>query len=108
MHDYRTAVSSLSRLGLPLGVCTVYDAVPGLEPPLKAGLSLFNDVIVRLAAEHRLPVLDLRLVCDQPQDYSSLSPIEPSGRGSAKIARGLIDLLLTHEFDSPRCVVYGG
>ena len=45
---------------------------------------MFNDVILRVAFEHHLPVIDLRLVCNEPADYAN--PIEPSGRGGRKIA----------------------
>ncbi len=45
---------------------------------------MFNDVILRVAFEHHLPVIDLRLVCNEPVDYAN--PIEPSGRGGRKIA----------------------
>ena len=44
----------------------------------------FNDVILRVAFEHHLPVIDLRLICNEPADYAN--PIEPSGRGGRKIA----------------------
>jgi hypothetical protein len=44
----------------------------------------FNDVIVRVALEHRLPIIDLRPVCTERSDYSN--PIEPSGSGGRKIA----------------------
>jgi hypothetical protein len=51
------------------------------------GLTVFNDVILRVAIERRLPVLDLRLICNEPADYAN--PIEPSGRGGEKIARAI-------------------
>lgn len=50
-------------------------------------LNLFNDVIFRLALEHRFPVLDLRRVCTVATDYAN--PIEPSGPRGAKIVRAI-------------------
>ena len=67
-------------------VCTIYDAVPTLEPPARAALSMFNEVILREAFAHKVTVIDLRLVCADATDYSALSPIEPSATGGARIA----------------------
>lgn len=48
-----------------------------------AALCLFVDVITRAAFARGLPLIDLRLICDEPGDYAN--PIEPSVRGGAKI-----------------------
>lgn len=74
-RDYQQMLTEVLAVGRPVVLCTVYDAVPGLEPAAVTALSAFNDVILREAARHRLPVLDLRLVCDQARDYSNLSPL---------------------------------
>ena len=78
-------------------------------PPSEAVtlLSLFNDVIVREAARERLPVLDLRLVCDEPRDYSAVSPIEPSQHGGNKIATAVAYAVASHDFGRRESVVYG-
>jgi hypothetical protein len=41
-------------------------------------------VILRVAFELGIDVVDLRAVCSQPADYAN--PIEPSGEGGRKIA----------------------
>ena len=87
--DYIAAMQAAHSAGLPTVVCTIYDAVPGLSPPLKTALSLFNDVIVRTAMRHGFDVLDLREWLTEASDYSPKSPIEPSGSGAVKIALGL-------------------
>ena len=69
-------------------------------------LSLFNDVIVRELAVARVPILDLRPICNAPEDYSSISPIEPSEIGGGKIARALRDVLLQHDFATDKPVIY--
>jgi hypothetical protein len=51
----------------------------------------FNDAILRAAFEFRLSVIDLRLVCTEPEDHAN--PIEPSERGGRKIARAIIGAL---------------
>ena len=88
-QSYRRMLQQALGRGLPTLVCTIYDAIPGLEPSLAAGLSLFNDVILREAFRARLPVLDLRLVCTEAGDYSDISPIEPSTAGGRKIAEAI-------------------
>lgn len=54
-------------------------------------LMMFNDVILRTAAEHGMAVIELRAVCHQPSDYANA--IEPSGEGGAKIARAIAHAL---------------
>ena len=106
-HDYKAMLRALTALGKPAAVCAVYDAVPGLVSEAVTLLSLFNDVIVREAARERLPVVDLRLVCDEPRDYSAVSPIEPSEHGGMKIARRVAYAVTGHDFGRRECVVYG-
>ena len=65
----------------------------------RVALAVFNDVILRVAIEHGLPVIDLRLVCCSPEDYAN--PIEPSSVGGEKIAR-IIVALVTGSRDSGR------
>lgn len=106
-RDYRGMLAAVLAAGRPAAVCTVYDAIPGLSPAEAAGLSVFNDVIVRQAVAAGLPVLDLRPVCDRAADYSDLSPIEPSRVGGNKIAAALARLLARHDFARGETVVYG-
>jgi lysophospholipase L1-like esterase len=91
----------------PTAVATIYDGVPGLAPGLRTALAPFNDVIMREAAARRLPVLDLRLVCADPADYASASPIEPSAQGAGKIAAAIAGLVSTHYPAAPNTVLYG-
>lgn len=89
-----------------LMVCTIYDSVPNLPKELRTALGLFNDVILQVAIRNGLPVLDLRMVCTEPDDYSVVSPIEPSSVGGAKIADGLVRAVTQHDFALPGCRVY--
>lgn len=70
-------------------MCTIYNGNlgPSQARAARMALTMFNDVIVRYALEHRLALIDLRLVCSDPADYAN--PIEPSGRGGQKIARAI-------------------
>lgn len=85
---YRRALASLAERQVPLSVCTIYNGA--LEPDTarlaRIVLMLFNDVILRAALEYRAPVIDLRRICVEPEDYAN--PIEPSGIGGRKDRRG--------------------
>lgn len=107
-RDYRRMLNVVLSRRRPVAVATIYDGVPGLEPGLRTALAPFNDVILREAVAHRLPVLDLRLVCGEAGDYSTVSPIEPSAQGGAKIAAVIAQLVREQDPAAPRTVVYGG
>jgi hypothetical protein len=92
--------------GRPTTVCTIYDSIPGLPPSEKSAIALFNDVIVDCAVRAALPVIDLRLVCNHPSDYSHLSSIEPSAVGGAKIARVIAEIATKHDFAIGRSVIF--
>jgi GDSL-like Lipase/Acylhydrolase family len=87
--DYRTAIGGALALGRPTTTCTIYNGnlPPPQAPTARIALCMFNDVILRVAFEHHLPVIELRLICNEPADYAN--PIEPSGRGGWKIARAI-------------------
>jgi hypothetical protein len=106
-RDYREMLQAILALRKSTAVCTVYDAVPGLLPQAATALSVFNDVILREAFRAGLPVLDLRLICDEARDYSDLSPIEPSEVGGAKIVQGIRRIVTGHDFGRRESVVYG-
>ncbi|HEY7313003.1 MAG TPA: SGNH/GDSL hydrolase family protein [Gemmataceae bacterium] len=106
-HDaYRKMLRTLCAVGKPTAVCTIYDAIPGLSLAELAALAVFNDVILREAFQAGVPVIDLRLLCDQPGDYSPLSSIEPSLAGGSKIARAIAELATSHDFGSRKTVIY--
>ena len=87
-------------------MCTIYDAIPTLEVASRGGLVGFNDVISRAAFAARLPLIDLRLVCDHRDDYSPLSPIEPSVVGGAKIATAIVAAVTGHDFAATRTAIW--
>lgn len=92
-RDYRAAITAVTGRISNVTVCTIYNGNLPADQALAARMALmmFNDVIVRVAFELRLPLVDLRLVCSEPSDYAN--PIEPSGRGGAKIARAIVRTL---------------
>jgi hypothetical protein len=86
---YRAAIEGAVALRRDTTVCTIYNG--NLDATVAAlarvALMVFNDVILRVAFEHGLRVIDLRLVCAEPADYAN--PIEPSGAGGRKIAHAI-------------------
>ena len=89
--SYRRALVTVLELGKPTVVCTIYNGQlgDGAEAhAARAALRFFNDAILRVAFQHALPVIDLRLVCAVPEDYAN--PIEPSGIGGRKIAEAVL------------------
>ena len=92
-EKYRRAVESCRRLNLPLTVCTIYNGCfpdAQYQRLISTALTVFNDVILRVAIELSLSVIDVRFVCICSSDYAN--PLEPSSMGGAKIACAMIDL----------------
>lgn len=89
-RGYRLAMEGVRQLGLPTTICTIYNGnLSGQEgAAARVALMAFNDVILRVAFESNLAVIDLRLVCNEPEDYAN--PIEPSSHGGEKIARAIM------------------
>ncbi len=102
---YGEMLAAVLELGLPTTLCTIYNG--NLGPPAQrratAALAIFNDVVLQAAVQHRLCVIELRLVCTSPLDY--VNPIEPSIRGGEKIARAIVRAVVERSGDVAR--VYG-
>jgi hypothetical protein len=93
--SYRKLIRACLRKERPLMLCTIYNGNfpdPGYQKRAAVALSAFNDVILRIATEHRLKVLELRQICDRPEDYAN--PIEPSSIGGGKIATAIVRELI--------------
>jgi len=100
-HAYREMLQALLATVKPVTVCTIYDCIPDLTPARQAGVAGFNEVILREAIAAGVAVIDLRLLCDEPSDFSHVSVIEPSETGGEKIARAIIDVMKGHHSRSP-------
>jgi hypothetical protein len=89
--DYRLAVEPVFARGLQPTLCTIYKGAfedPALARRARVALMMFNEVILRVAFEHQVSMIDLRLVCSEATDYGN--PIEPSGPGGLKIAKAIL------------------
>lgn len=97
--DYRAGMANVLQRGLPTAVCTIYDPryLDLVQRRLgTTALTIINDVIIREAVRHGLPLLDLRVICDEDADFAN--PIEPSVHGGWKIAGAISSLLAKHDF----------
>jgi hypothetical protein len=89
-----------------ISICTVHDSVPEYTERALTALSMFNEVILATAFKLNAPVIDLRLACDDPRDYSPVSPIEPSKYGGEKITDLILAVIDQHSFDGNRSAIY--
>jgi len=105
-REYQQMLEAVLALQLHTAICTIYDAVPVVGAVEVTALSLFNDVITTEAIVRGVPIVDLRRVCVDPEDYSPISPIEPSCQGGEKIAAALNRMLEQHNFSARRTVIY--
>ena len=106
-YRYREMLQGLLSLKKPTAVCTIY--YPRIPEPFTqkiavAALATFNDVIIRQAFLAGVPLIDLRLVCDEDSDYAN--EIEPSEKGGGKIADAIVRLVSEHDFESRRTEVF--
>jgi len=104
---YKEMLRSLLLKNIPSAVCTIY--FPNFPEAIfqrlaVTALSVFNDVIIRQAVANGLPVVDLRLICNEADDYAN--DIEPSDKGGKKIAVKILELINKHEFSNQRTQVF--
>jgi lysophospholipase L1-like esterase len=93
-RGYRGMLNAALAYGLPTAICTIYYPRfpdPALQRIAITALTVFNDCITRAAFIHRIPLLDLRLICTEEGDYAD--PIEPSAQGGEKIASAIVKLV---------------
>ena len=100
--NYEAAIEGICAFKKPVCLCTIYNG--NLESRIasaaRAAVAVFNDQIYSIANERRLPVIDLRRICNQPADYAN--PIEPSAIGGKKIARSILESIYAMATRSPR------
>jgi hypothetical protein len=92
--EYRAMLDAALACNLPTAICTVYRGNfddPEMQKFADVGTSIFNDVITSEASARSLPLIDLRVIFDDKDDYAN--PIEPSAIGGEKIARAILELL---------------
>lgn len=106
-RHYERMLQNLLSKNLPIAVCTIY--FPNFPEVVfqrlaVTALSVFNDVIIRQAIINDLPIIDLRLICNEADDYAN--EIEPSDKGGKKIAAKILELINRYEFSNGRTQVF--
>ena len=106
--SYRRVIEECLDRRASLIVCTIYNGNfpdPGYQRRATVALSLFNDVIIRVAVEFFLAVIDLRFICNSAGDF--YNPIEPSAIGGSKIAEA-ISMTLTQSSENNCTRIFTG
>jgi hypothetical protein len=104
---YSRMIEAVVARMLPAAFCTIYD--PRYPDPIRrrvaaTALAILNDCILREAAIRGLPIIDLRVVCNEDADFAN--PIEPSVQGGAKIAAVIASLLTQRDFGLARSEIF--
>ena len=94
--QYETIVANLSNHRANLLLCTVYegdlvdsDEFSDVNNSSKTMVSIFNDIVYRIANKYGADVLELRDIFVRPEDYAN--PIYPSHIGGGKFAKAIYD-----------------
>ena len=75
-----------------------------LQNSAMSALAVYNDVIMKQAVERSLPIIDLRVLCNEDEDFAN--PIEPSAHGGMKIAETINSVAHQHDIQHNNCLVY--
>ncbi len=93
-EGYRSMLSAVLKAKLPTVLCTIYNGWfedRDYQRRANAAVGALDDVIFRVATDHRLTVIDLRRVCTARADFTH--QVEPSAQGGAKIAAAIVRAL---------------
>ena len=94
---YGWMLDTVSKRGLRLSACTIYTAIPFTEPEMRdyapTAIDAFNAIIRRLAEARGVSVIGLDVACADKDDFSEMSPIEPSSKGGQKIVDAILQTL---------------
>ena len=120
---YSDMVDKVLSYNLPTTFCTIYyprfrakslERVQEFMLPYSRGFNIqemamaaetvFNDVITYEVFKRGLPLIDLRVLCDDDEDFAN--PIEPSCIGGMKIARTISRVTNNHTYDNNISEVY--
>ena len=92
--NYRKCLDDVLSHSLPTVICTIYNGAfesVQKQKVMKTMARMFNDVIIQCANESDCPIIDLRTICTEREDY--FNPIEPSAEGGRKIASAILTAL---------------
>lgn len=98
-QKYQKLLQRILSLGMSTTICTIYNpSYPEstYQRIAVSALTIFNDVITRQAFQQGIPLIDLRLTCNEATDYAN--PIEPSCAGGEKIVHAIVNVVFEHNF----------
>ena len=121
--DYNKMLKNVLSYGVPTTLCSIYypryeelglgrmreyfggktNRVP-IHKMAMVGLSIYNDIITKEAFQAGLPLIDLRVLCNDDKDFAN--PIEPSVIGGKKIAGAIREVVSTHDFSKNISTIY--
>ena len=120
--EYKSMLENALSFGIPLTLCSIYyprfessaldrviDFIGGndytsIQKKSMAGLAVYNDIITKEAFKAGVPLIDLRVLCNNDEDFAN--PIEPSAIGGKKIAKTIKKVVLSHDFSDKTSTVY--
>lgn len=113
---YSSMLDSVLKHKLPTSVCNIYyprfhsNSLDRVSSYLRMGVNveklqhmamaaetIFNDIIMYEVFKRNLPLIDLRNLCNEDQDFAN--PIEPSCIGGMKIAKTIHKIAIKHNFN---------
>ena len=104
---YHESLQAVLKLGLPTMVCTIYNPRFDDDTILTVtvtALQMFNDCIYQEVAQAGLPLIELRSICDDDDDFAN--SVELSAVGGQKIAEAIKQVVDTYDFSIKRTQVY--
>jgi len=105
--DYIDMLKRITALKLPVTTCTIYNPRfdnSHQQTMSETGLSALNDVIITESTKLGIPVIDLKTIFNDPNDYAN--SIEPDVQGGAKIVENILYVVKHHHFDKNICSIY--
>ncbi|CAF2373918.1 unnamed protein product [Rotaria sp. Silwood2] len=105
--DYIEMLKHVSACKIPTTICTMYKPnfnIPQQQLMCETGLSVLNDVIITEATKLGIPVIDLKTIFNDPEDYAN--HIEPDVQGGSKIVENIVYIMDHHRFDENICSIY--
>jgi len=104
--NYANMLDELMVYSSKLTACTIYNKSPSVPEEALTALQLFNEIIMEEVFKRNLPLIDLRIVCDAVEDYSVISPIEPSYEGGKKITSRIARVCKEHDFKQRHSIIF--
>ena len=120
---YRKMLKNALSYNMPTTVCTIYRpcfnhrnssrvsqflsyGIPTetLQKVSVTALTTFNDIIMEEAVNAGIPIMDLRVMYDNEEDYAN--PIEPSTNGGKKMVSMIDRICNEHEFELGNTTLY--